>query len=75
MVIRFPSTARINVVNTRFQLLDIIMASRNGIVAVDSRSISIGTSINTITVRGVVPFIVVDSTITMGLKIIIIRNV
>ena len=75
MVIRFPSTARINVVNTRFQLLDIIMASRNGIVAVDSRSISIGTSINTITIRGVVPFIVVDSTITMGLKIIIIRNV
>ena len=75
MVIRFPSTARINVVNTRFQLLDIIMASRNGIVAVDSRSISIGTSINAITIRGVVPFIVVDSTITMGLKIIIIRNV
>ena len=75
MVIRFPSTARINVVNTRFQLLDIIMASRNGIVAVDSRSIFIGTSINTITIRGVVPFIVVDSTITMGLKIIIIRNV
>jgi len=68
MVIRFPSTARINVVNTRFQLLDIIMASRNGIVAVDSRSISIGTSINTITIRGVVPFIVVDSTITMGLR-------
>ena len=75
MVIRFPSTARVNVVNTRFQLLDIIMASRNGIVAVDSRSISIGTSINTITIRGVVPFIVVDSTITMGLQIIIIRNV
>jgi len=68
MVIRFPSTARINILNTRFQLLDIIMASRNGIVAVDSRSISIGTSINNITIRGVVPFIVVDSTITMGLR-------
>jgi len=68
MVIRFPSTARIHVVNTRFQLLDIIMAFRNGIVTVDSGSISIGTSIKTITIRGVVPFIVVDSTITMGLR-------
>ena len=71
MVIRFPSTTRIHVVKTGFQLLYIFtMAFRNSIVAVDCRSISIGNCIVTmdIPIRGVISFIVVDSTISMGLN-------